>query len=194
MGTITRYGQESLLVYSFLGAISLTRELISALFIILHWSYRDSWSHTKFWNLSCLALYLGDSPVLLSFHLLSQPQINHNSNQKLGRTRKWIYTTTHHQELNVSNISDVTDPIFTKLSRWVSGINNNNNSQQQQQQQHQQKQQQQQQNIFQLWLTKCYLNFKFRLGPTITTTTKTTTTTTTTKYISAMTDKMLSKL
>ena len=74
-----------------------------------------------------------------------------------------------HRELNVSNISAVTDPIFTKLSKWVSGINNNNNCQHQQ---HQQKQQQQQQNISQLWLTKCCLNFKFRLGPTVTTTTK----------------------
>ena len=32
----------------------------------------------------------------------------------------------HHQELNVSNISAVTNSILTKLLRYVSGINKNN--------------------------------------------------------------------
>ena len=54
---------------------------------------------------------------------------NLTSTQRLGFT-KWLYTTTnttttHHRELNVSNISAVTNPILTKLSRWISGINNN---------------------------------------------------------------------
>ena len=31
-----------------------------------------------------------------SVHKLSQPQLNHNSNQKLAMTRKWLYTTTTH--------------------------------------------------------------------------------------------------
>ena len=88
---------------------------------------------------------------------LSQPQLNHKSTQP-NITKVWFDTkmTLHHhhpppthRELNVSNTSAVTDPFVTKLSRWVSGINNNNNSQQQQHQQKQQ-QQQQQQNIFQL--------------------------------------------
>ena len=45
---------------------------------------------------------------------LSQPQLR-NSTQKLGLTWKWLYTTHHHQEHDVSNISHVPDPILTKL-------------------------------------------------------------------------------
>ena len=108
---------------------------------------------------SCISLLLGPLKSRL-LDIFSQPLLNLNSTQPyitgVGFDMKMTLhhhhhppTTTHHRELNVSNISAVTNPILTKLSRWVSGINNNKNSQQQQQQ-HQQKQQQQQQNIFQL--------------------------------------------
>ena len=51
--------------------------------------------------------------------LLSQPQLNLNSTQKLGLTWKWLWPTNplpiRHQELIVGNISAVIDQIVTKL-------------------------------------------------------------------------------
>ena len=47
---------------------------------------------------------------------LSQPQLNHKLTQKLGLTRKGLYTTaTTHIKLNVINISAFPDPILAKL-------------------------------------------------------------------------------
>ena len=71
-----------------------------------------------------ICLDAGVLSILIIFKLLlSQPQLNHKSTQKLGWTRKWLYTTTTtthhhpapttHRELNVSNISAVTNPIIT---------------------------------------------------------------------------------
>ena len=53
--------------------------------------------------------------IQMFIQLLSQPQLNCNSTQKLGLTRKGLYTTHHHyRELNASNISPVHYPILIK--------------------------------------------------------------------------------
>ena len=61
--------------------------------------------------------------------ILSQPQINLNSTQKLGLTGKLLYTppptttipTNHHHKPNVINISAVPVPISTKLESGFVG-------------------------------------------------------------------------
>ena len=53
-------------------------------------------------------------------YFLSQPQLNLKSTEKLGVSRKWIYSTHHHHhtpphKLNVIHISAVPALILTKL-------------------------------------------------------------------------------
>ena len=47
--------------------------------------------------------------------ILSQPQLNLNSTQKLDVTWKWLQSAHHPHKLNVSNISVVTYLSSTKL-------------------------------------------------------------------------------
>ena len=92
-------------------------------FLPWSWVWRDSLYCRSFH--ACWKSLLGSEIIWQSFYSWGppQPQLNLNSTQKLGLTRKWLWstthppTTTHHQELNVSNISATTDPILAKLKR-----------------------------------------------------------------------------
>ena len=86
----------------------------------MYYGYQFHYIHI--WNTITIYLIIHQTTIndyrLLQFqnqlpNIFSQPQLNLNSTQKLGMTRKWLYTTTTttttHRELNVSNISSVTD-------------------------------------------------------------------------------------